>query len=195
MKNFITPMLTAVILLALLAHNPGYAQSTDPLVQASLARISEPGDALERQEAEKIKRYIKAAERGDKVAQYELGLAFDWFSTFDDEEISFQWLLRSAEQGYMQAQEEVAGHPALEDPGLKRMFFWYQKAAEQGSARAMLGLASLYQGRGSIPENPQAARELYQTVISRKKDDRYHYEAVQGLAELNKRYSSTGAGR
>ena len=70
------------------------------------------------------------------------------------------WLRRAAEQGYIDAQYELARrHVLFEDPQYTSSegIQWYEKAARQGHLRAQYGLAiCLARGKG-VPKDPAGA--------------------------------------
>jgi TPR repeat protein len=92
--------------------------------------------------------YQKAAEQGDSVAQFLLGLHYD----HDDFEQALGWYRKAAEQGDADAQfrladmyEEGFGLPV----DFVQAAFWYRQAAERGKPDAQHSLAHAYaHGRG-----------------------------------------------
>jgi TPR repeat protein len=100
----------------------------------------------------------KAAERGNIVAQVELGIVFD---NMQDYAQAFTWYSKAAEQGNARAEYNLGlayqnGESVPKD--LAQATAWYRKAADQGDAFAQLNLAVMYdQGLGIPQDNTQAA--------------------------------------
>ena len=85
---------------------------------------------------------IKAANAGDMVAQFNLGWQLDIGQFFpEDKQAAEKWLLKSAEQGYMQAQQQLAflyiNAPATskenKHDNYQKALFWGNKAVAQGA--------------------------------------------------------------
>ncbi len=97
--------------------------------------------------------YTKAAERGYKYAQNDLGFMYSrGLGGERDFQKARYWYKKAAEQGYKLAQNEL-GIMYLEGLGVERDFqkarYWYEKAAEQGYKKAQYNLALLYaKGQG-----------------------------------------------
>src|SRR5215471_8620049 len=88
------------------------------------------------------------AERGDAVAQYELGQRYrQGIDVPRDAAEAVKWYQRAAEQGYAEAQYNLAvayrhgAGVARDDAEAVR---WYRKAAEQGDAPAQVNLGLQY---------------------------------------------------
>lgn len=92
--------------------------------------------------------YLKAAEEGDKDAQYKLATAYyqGWGVPQDDVEAA-RWYRQAAEQGHAEAQHEL-GAIYHQGRGVKRneteAVKWYRMAAEQGNAKAVYKVGLLY---------------------------------------------------
>jgi uncharacterized protein len=114
-------------------------------------------------EGDTYQQCLQKAERGDWLAQYNLGVKFsDGDEVVQDYQQAMSWFLRSAEQGNPLAEGNIAalyfsGKGVPEDDG--KGFQWYHKAAEHGhvTAQADVGIAYLF-GRG-VPQDYQAAVE------------------------------------
>lgn len=102
-----------------------------------------------------------AAERGDKTAQYNLGVCYTngWGVTQDHKQ-SVHWYTKAANQGLAEAQHNLGvcyykGDGVTKD--YKQAVYWYTKAANQGYALAQYNLGVCYeQGKGVAQDYKQA---------------------------------------
>lgn len=88
--------------------------------------------------------YRKAAEKGNAMAQYELGEAHSIRKEWKE---AMKWYRKAAEQGHAEAQYKL-GHCYLNGNGVeqdrKEAVKWWRKAAEQGYAEAQFVIGVLY---------------------------------------------------
>lgn len=88
---------------------------------------------------------VPLAAKGNKEAQYLLGLAYKEGAGVDKNlTLAKSWLKKSAEQGYADAQNDLALLYANEG-NFGQFFEWAQKSATQGNARGQLFLGIYYQ--------------------------------------------------
>src|SRR5690606_18966756 len=119
---------------------------------------------------------LSQAQRGDAQAQYDVGLTYDLpilGQVERDAVAAFQWFLKSAQQGYLPAQEEVASRYQRGDgveKNLRQAFQWNQKAAEQGSSKAWLALASAHADGDGVAAQPEKALEIYRRFVNKPGD-------------------------
>lgn len=108
-----------------------------------------------------IEDWIKGAEKGNDVLQYELAKAYQegrWIH--ENKEEALKWYRRAAEQGNSNAERELAdaylkGQLVQKNEG--EALSWYRKAAEQGNLEAQFALGSMYlMGLGTPPDYIQA---------------------------------------
>lgn len=105
--------------------------------------------------------YIDDARRGDKIAQFNLGVCYDHGDGVQkDSKQAFYWWKKAAEQGMPEAQY-LLGARYREGEGVqidyKLAFYWFQKAADQGMAEAQNDLGVLYvNGKGTKKDIKQA---------------------------------------
>ncbi len=144
------------------------AVAQDHLEAATLlARIHLSGDSLEvpRDAATAAKLLASAATRGDREAQYYLGLLT---STGDgvpkDEAAAVNWLLAAAEQDHVEAQYLLSraysrGAGVAENP--EKTLQWLTRAAENGHPDAQLSLANAYDSGQGTEANPAEALRWY----------------------------------
>src|SRR5690606_16001968 len=107
-----------------------------------------------------------------------------------DDVAAFQWFLKSARQGYLPAQEQLAalyssGKGVEKNP--EQAFQWHQKAAGQGSRASMLTVAGSYERGEGVAENPRKALELY-LKIAEKTDDTSYSRATLSLLSLYQKH-------
>lgn len=113
------------------------------------AGIEDALHSLERGDYEAAERELGPLARdGDAKAQYALGIIhLNGLAGPPSPDLAATWLRKSAEQGYLQAQTELArmyreGDGVAQDFGA--MARWYGLAAEQGDVGAQLFLADSY---------------------------------------------------
>ncbi|HEY6181706.1 MAG TPA: serine/threonine-protein kinase [Terriglobales bacterium] len=133
-------------------------ETKDFLDRATAARSSE-------QYAIAAEWYGKAAERGNVIAQYELGRQYQLGQGVQkDPTKAVEWYRKAAEQGHPVAQFNL-GTAYEEGTGvtkdLAQAVQWYGKSAAQNNAQAQTRLGFLYEsGSGVTKDNAQAA-QLY----------------------------------
>jgi tetratricopeptide (TPR) repeat protein len=109
--------------------------------------------------------YRAAAEKGNKIAQFNLGICYsNGFGVTKDDTQAVNWYRKAAEQGYAEAQYNLGvcydkGYGVTKD--YTQAVNWYRKAAEQGLAMAQSNLGdSYYYGHG-VTKNYTLAVRLY----------------------------------
>jgi len=124
---------TAVLALCLIGAAPSWAQHL--LEGGAPPRRSDYVGAL--------KRWQPLAERGDAVAQYHLGVMYEFgFGVRKNEATALHWYHKAAEQGYAEAQHNLGLMYFPDD--LVQTHRWVQKAAQQGYPRAQIRLGWLH---------------------------------------------------
>jgi TPR repeat protein len=130
--------------------------------------------------------FLNAAEDGHVEAMYHLATFPDFiserFTSPLSDEDTWQWLLRAAEGGCIQAQRDAGASLATGDwregrvpQDLPAAVAWYRRAAEAGHADAQYNLASmLAEGEGCDRDLP-AAREWLRRAVAGG------YEHAEGL--------------
>ena len=105
--------------------------------------------------------FRKAAEQGDAIAQFNLGLLYYYGDGVPQDYVkAASWYRKAAEQGYAGAQ---AGLAALyyKGEGVSQDYtataFWFRKAAEQGDINAQLALGGLYHAGQGVPQDKAQA--------------------------------------
>lgn len=154
---------------------------------------------------EEIQSFTKQAEKGNAIAQYNLGLCYYYgcgvIISYDE---AFKWFKKSADQGDSFGIVKLAelydnGDGVIKDQ--KRAFELYMKAAKMGDLTGIGRVASCYEyGNDVIKENKSEAKKYYKLqydkcmqLIQENKGnaDIYHtlgicYENGQGGVEINK---------
>ena len=102
-----------------------------------------------------------AAEKGDAVAQFNLGVCYDeGQSVSQDDTEAVKWYRKAADQGYAAAQYNLAlcydkGDGVTKDDA--EAVKWYRKAAALGDVNAQYNLALCYDEGQGVPNDTQAA--------------------------------------
>ncbi len=115
--------------------------------------------------SEGIATWRAAAEQGDVVAQYLLGLAYDTGEGVErDPREAMRWYRKAAEQGDAEAQYNLGlaydiGEGVERDP--REAMRWYRKAAEQGDAEAQYNLGLAYDAGEGVERDPREAMRWY----------------------------------
>lgn len=119
-------------------------------------------------EEDPVERCIGAARRGDREAQFRLGVMYCTGEGVPQNVMSGAlWYRRAAEQGHAYAQYNIAvmvlhGQGIRPDP--RAAFEWARKAAEQGVVQAQTMLGDLYAAGSGTAADPAAARRWHETA-------------------------------
>jgi TPR repeat protein len=146
-RTLLVTLSVAVCLATLMGCGNSPEKNTSPAAEAS------PADDIETMR--------KAAEAGDAVAQYNLGLMYhDGEGVPEDYAEAFKWFRKAAEQRYAKAQYSLGdmyykGRGVPQD--IAEAMKWYRKAAEQGHALAQVTLGASYSVGRSVPKDDVAA--------------------------------------
>ena len=98
--------------------------------------------------ANAVKCFQQAAEQGDPIAQYKLGVCYDnGEGVTKDPQEAVKWYRKAAEQGYARAQYNLGvcydnGQGVTKD--LQEAVKWYRKAAEQGKDQGQISMGDCY---------------------------------------------------
>lgn len=116
--------------------------------------------------ANSIPRLKRAAEAGIAEAQYNYGIYF--LEILKDAKTANEWFLKSAQQGFVNAQFKIA-YSYAQGRGIqtdyKQAFYWMSKCAEQNDTQAMFVLAGMYQ-QGLGTEHCQSNRMADKTCVT-----------------------------
>jgi uncharacterized protein len=106
--------------------------------------------------------WLKAAEEGDAVAQFNLSILYDdGLGTEKDPAKAAVWLIKAAEQGYADAQFNLGNNYKAGKSGipvdLEKAIYWLTKAGEQGDAKAQYNLGLIYENTVEARDYTKAA--------------------------------------
>ena len=117
-------------------------------------------------ETDSTEELMRAAERGDAAAQFQLGFMYSsGFGDFaEDDAEALKWYRRSAEQGLAQAQSTLGtayayGHSLEQD--LTQAATWCRLGAEQGDAGGQRCMAMLYAGGCGVEQGYAESARWY----------------------------------
>jgi TPR repeat protein len=139
------------------------------------------------------------AEKGYACAQYVIGTKYyigeDMLGhpseSLKDYSLAYKWLLKSAKQGYADAQCAV-GWLYIEGSGVTQnnflAFDWFSKAANQGSIEAQCNLGRMYELGNGIPQDYSLAEKWYRKAAEADLDVAFYnlgrlYERGQGIPQ------------
>ena len=125
------------------------AIAEDPKAQNELGVRYFAGNGVPKNEAEALKWFRRAADKGHAKAQFNLAKMYEnGLGVPQDEVEAVKWYRTAADQGYVSAQEQL-GWMYLEGIGVSKdhaeALKWYRKAADQGDAKAQFNLARMYE--------------------------------------------------
>lgn len=115
--------------------------------------------------ASSIETLQKKVEYGDRVAQFELAIAYDFGINVNvDHKKALELYQLSADQGYAEAQYNLAvaydtGNDITQDKD--KAYYWYNKAAEQGYSDAQNNLGTMYENGEGVAIDYNKAFLLY----------------------------------
>lgn len=110
-----------------------------------------------------IESLIHAANKGDRNAQYDLGMRYQYGNGVKKSRIkAHRWLSKSAQAGNPQAQYALSlfyQQYARNAQGTKKALLWIKKAADQGLADAQYSLGMMFRNGSLVHKNPVEARK------------------------------------
>ena len=143
------------------------ADGGDPAAQWWLGTAYARGWGAEKDEAQAVEWFRKAARQGYAPAQRKTGSADrtpeQWYEQYEketDRDRRLVYLKKAAEQDHAEAQCQLGdcfylGQGVEKD--LAQAAHWYRKAAEQGHVGAQLSLADCYANGWGVPKDPGQA--------------------------------------
>jgi len=108
-----------------------------------------------------LREFQAAAEQGDAVAQYSLGVMYANAQGVErDFKTALSWLRKAAEQGHVGANANIGdmyGKGLGVEQNFQEAAKWYRKAADQGEKWAQLSLGMIYFRDGELHDFKEAA--------------------------------------
>ncbi len=151
--------------------------------QGQLGFMYDMGFGVRQDYSEAMKWYLKAAEKGDARAEYNLGIFYErGLSNRQDYKKAVEWYLKAAEHHLADAQFNLG---FLYEKGLgvtqnyREATEWYRKAAEQGDADAQVNLGFIYETAQGLPQDLKEAVKWY-----KKASDQGDAEGSYNFARL-----------
>tara|TARA_R110000744_G_scaffold124432_1_gene229935 strand:+ start:126 stop:980 length:855 start_codon:yes stop_codon:yes gene_type:complete len=146
----------------------GLAEQGVPEAQGALGVMYANGLGVQRNDAEAIKWYRKAADQGFAEAQLLLGYMYDeGRGAIENDAEAMKWLRKAADQGVAEAQNSIGamhengkGVPQNDAEAVK----WYRKAAELGNAAAQNNLGVMYANGKGVPQNDAEAVKWFRNA-------------------------------
>jgi hypothetical protein len=196
----IGPMLMNCVIRILRLHRAAPAV----LVVALAAAPAASQDFYKGMEAYKQADYATAlreweplAVRGDRVAQYNLGVIYEsGLGVPADKSRALFWYRRSAEQGFAQAQNNLGRLFYLGDPvppDYAKAAAYFRLAAEQGVAFSHFFLGMIYAGGGpGVKADPVQAYKWLSLASELQKSPRYRSDALASRALVAQGMSQSG---
>lgn len=117
-----------------------------------------------------VQTLIATAKRGDRQAQYDLGMRYQYGNGVQKSRSkAHRWLNKSAEAGKPQAQYALSlfyQQYARNQQGIKKALLWLKKAADQGLADAQYSLGMMFKNGSLVHNNPTEARRWLQMAAA-----------------------------
>lgn len=115
------------------------------------------GEGVAQSYTEAVYWYSKAAEKGDKYAQYNLGVSYEYgYGITKSYPDAVYWYRKAAEEGMATAQDKL-GVCYYNGNGVNQSssdaVYWFRKAAEHGYANAQHHLAICYENGEGVPQS------------------------------------------
>ena len=108
-----------------------------------------------------VQALLAKAMAGDPLAQYRVGVAYDYGRGAPaDPVVAMKWYRTAADAGYADAQNSV-GSLLQAEAKFAEAFEWFEKAAAQEHPRAVSNLAYLYESGQGVAQDARKAFELY----------------------------------
>ncbi len=144
----------------------------DKLAQHKLGRMFEQGLGVDKNYAEAVTLYSKAAAQGYAPAEHDLGLMFlGGRGVQQNYAKALTWIHKAASKGFVYAQYDLGCmfHDSLGvQQNYAKALTWFSKAADQGHAKAQYNLGCMfYYGRG-VQQNYTEALTLFQKAADKE---------------------------
>ena len=110
-----------------------------------------------------IQSIINSANKGDRNAQYDLGMRYQYGNGVKkSRNKAHRWLNKSAQAGSPRAQYALSlfyQQYARNTQGIKKALLWIKKSADQGLADAQYSLGMMFRNGSLVQKNPVEARK------------------------------------
>jgi TPR repeat protein len=141
------------------------AQADDPAAARYIAAVYWNGQSVARDAAEAAKWHRKAADSGERHAQFALGAMYEsGQGVSPDIAEAARWYRKAADQGDAESQK-ILGTMHYTGRGVAKSYSqaaqWYRKAAEQGHAVAQNNLGLLYNTGVGVSKNSAEAQQWF----------------------------------
>lgn len=144
------------------SSRPTVKQAPRPVVRAPAARPVATTPKPDPTQSP-IQSIINSANKGDKNAQYDLGMRYQYGNGVKkNRSKAHRWLSKSAQAGSPQAQYALSlfyQQYARNAQGIKKSLLWIKKAADQGLADAQYSLGMMFRNGSLVHKNPVEARK------------------------------------
>jgi hypothetical protein len=162
------------------------AETGNVSAQLAMGKAYFTGDGVPKDEAEGLRWFRRAAEKGEPQSARILGLAYEagLAGLAQDETKAAYWFRKGAEEGDAMAQSKLAqmyetGRGGLPKDGTEALR-WYRKLADRGVAAAQNKVGDMYEfGRANLPKDDVQALAWY-----RKAADQGDVSALGNAARI-----------
>jgi TPR repeat protein len=132
---------------------------------------------------------VQLAEQGDREAQYELGMAYEFGSQFCDTNRAdaYKWYTKAANQGHTEAENKLGTYYFLDKNNLEEAVNWYELAAKGGNGNAQYNLGFIYlNATGSLSKPAEGLEWMRSAAESGVANAQYelgrcYYDGIDGL--------------
>jgi len=166
--------------------------STEEMEEQFNRAAAYEGEDIGQDLAKAVEGWLKAAEQGDAIAQYNLGICYINGNGVEQDPVrAFEWFRKGAEQGDTDAQFCLAicydkGEGVAKDH--TKAFEWWYQLAEQGDANAQYNLGVCYARGEGVRKNLAKAVLWYRRAMLQGhiKAERAIWKAGQKLIRTKK---------
>ena len=169
------------------------AELGEPAAQCMLGMRFQKGEGVEKDMAEAVKWYRRAAEESklhaaDRAAQNNLGECYrKGEGVGQDYAEAVKWYRLAAENGYARAQNNL-GKCYEDGTGVEQDYAeaakWYHRAAVQGDARAQINLAFCYERGLGVEQDKTEAAKWYRRASVQSRSEEEQKRAAEALEKL-----------
>ena len=141
------------------------AKSGDTASMVRIAELYMKGDVVELDKEEAVKWYLKGAELGNAMAQYELATCYhNGEGVEEDQEEAAKWMMKAAEKCTDRGVQWTMGRYYQEGWGVEKnpveAVKWFERSAKKGFDLAKYYLAMCYMNGEGVQKDEEKAEEL-----------------------------------